>query len=235
MSLPKITYPIFDVTIPSTNAKVKMRPFLVKEEKLLLIAQTSGSSSDVIQSIKQVINNCILDPIDVDLLTTFDLEYLFIKLRSKSVNNMIDIFYKDVDDGENYKVQIDLEKVEILKDPDHSNKIDIGNGLGIILRYPKADMVDRVGDVTNEVEMYFEVVKYCIEKIFDDDNVYNVDDYTPEDLTEFVTTLDVNTFKKVQRFIETMPRIYYETSYTDKSGVEKKVILQTLNDFFTLG
>lgn len=235
MSLPKINYPIFDVIIPSTGNKVKMRPFLVKEEKLLLIAQTSGNANDVIQSIKQVINNCILDPLDVDSLTTFDLEYLFIKLRSKSVNNVIDIFYKDVDDGENYKVQIDLDKVEILKDPEHTNKIDIGNDLGLVLRYPRADMVDRIGEVNNEVEMYFEVVKYCIEKIYDADNVYNVDEYSPAELTEFVTTLDVNTFKKIQKFIETMPKLYYETSYTDKSGKEKKVVLQNLNDFFTLG
>lgn len=235
MSLPKINYPIFDVVIPSTNNKVKMRPFLVKEEKLLLIAQTSGNPNDVIQSIKQVINNCMLDQVDVDELTTFDLEYLFIKLRSKSVNNVIDIFYKDADDGENYKVQIDLDKVEILKDPNHTNKINIGNDIGIVLRYPRADMVDRIGEVNNEVDMYFEVVKYCIEKIYDADSVYNADEYTQEDLTEFVTTLDVNTFKKIQKFIETMPKLYYETSYTDKNGIEKKVILQNLNDFFTLG
>lgn len=235
MSLPKINYPIFDVVIPSTGNKVKMRPFLVKEEKLLLIAQTSGNPNDVIQSIKQVINNCILDQIDVDSLTTFDLEYLFVKLRSKSVNNMIDIFYKDADDGDTYKVQIDLDKVEIVKDPDHSNKIDIGNDLGLILRYPKADMVDRIGEVNNEVDMYFEIVKYCIEKIYDAESIYNVDEYTPDELTEFVTTLDVNTFKKIQKFIETMPKLYYETSYTDKSGKEKKVVLQNLNDFFTLG
>jgi len=235
MSLPKIKYPLFDVTIPSLQKKVKMRPFLVKEEKLLLIAQSTGNPADTMNAIKQVINNCFVDDVDVDMLTTFDLEYLFVKLRSRSVNNKIEVMYRDPDDNEQYKVVVDLEDVQILNQPGHTNKITINDQLGIILRYPKPDMVDRIGSADSEVDLYFEIVKYCIEKVYDDDNVYNINDYSDEELTEFLSTLDVSTFKQIQNFMETMPKVYYETSYTNKAGVVRKVVLQTLDDFFSLG
>ena len=235
MSLPKIEYPVFNVIIPSTNKKVKLRPFLVKEEKLLLFAQTAGSSTDIIESIKQVINNCLMEKVDVDELTTFDIEYLFLKLRARSVNNLVDIYYKDSDDGESYKVTVNLDDVEILKNPEHKTKVEINKDMGLFLRYPKADMVDKIGGVNSEVDMYFEVIKYCIEKIYDNDTVYDVSEYSNEEMDEFVATLDVNTFKKIQHFLETMPRIYYETQYYNKQGIEKKIVLQTLNDFFMLG
>lgn len=236
MNLPKINYPLFDVTIPSTGAVVKMRPFLVKEEKILLLAQTTGNPKDVIDSITQVVNNCVIDPsFDTTKLTTFDIEYMFVKLRSRSVNNKIDILYRDPDDEKQYQIEIDLDKVEVQKHPEHSNKIDINSSVGIILRYPHVDMVEKLSNVSTEVDLYFEVVKYCIEKIYDEEQVYNVADYTDEDLNEFMSTLDVSTFKKIQKFIDTMPKLYYEASYVTESGKDKKIVLQSLNDFFMLG
>jgi len=235
MSLPKINYPIFEVTIPSSKAKVKMRPFLVKEEKVLLTAQTTGNSRDVVLAIKQVVNNCLLDNVDVEKLATFDLEYLFIKLRGRSINNVIDVTYRDPDDELDYKLQIDLDKVEIVNDPDHNPNVKINDQVGLVLRYPKTDMLKAVEAATTEVDLYFEVIKYCIDKVYDENEVYEAKDYTDEELTEFVTALDVTTFKEVQKFLETMPKLHYETSYTNSEGVEKKVVLQNLNDFFILG
>ena len=235
MSLPKINYPLFDIVIPSTNEKIKMRPFLVKEEKILLMAQTTGNSQDVVTSITQVVNNCIMGDTDINTLTTFDLEYLFIKLRARSVNNKIDVFYKDDEDGQQYKLEVDLDQIEVARNPEHNNNVKINDSLGLILCYPKTDMINKLTEAKSEVDLYFEVVKYTIEKIYDADNVYNVKDYTEEELDEFLATLDVSSFKEVQKFLETMPKLKYETSYTNSLGNEKKVVLQNLNDFFMLG
>lgn len=235
MSLPKINYPLFEVEIPSTLQKIKMRPFLVKEEKLLLMAQTSGNSRDTVLAIKQVVNNCIVDNVDVDKLTTFDLEYLFVKLRARSINNIIDVVYTDPEDEQQYKLQIDLDDVEIQRDDRHNNKIEITDELGIILRYPKTDMLKAVDAATSEVDLYFEVIKYCIDQVYDAENVYDTSEQTPEELQEFMASLDVKTFKQIQLFLETMPKLHYETSYTNSNGTERKVVLQNLNDFFMLG
>lgn len=235
MSLPKINYPIFEATIPSTKQKIKMRPFLVKEEKILLTAQTTGVSRDIVLAIKQVVNNCLLDQVDVEKLATFDLEYLFIKLRGRSINNIIDVTYRDPDDELEYKLQIDLDKVEIINNPDHNPNIQINDQMGLVLRYPKTDMLKAVEQSTSEVDLYFEVIKYCIEKVYDENEVYEAKDYTDEELVEFITSLDVSTFKEIQKFLETMPKLHYETTYKNSEGVEKKVVLQNLNDFFILG
>lgn len=235
MSLPKINYPLFEVEIPSTQKSIKMRPFLVKEEKLLLMAQSSGNSRDVVLAIKQVVNNCIVDKLDIDKLTTFDLEYLFVKLRSRSINNIIDVTYNDPEDEQQYNLKIDLDKVEIQRDERHNNKVEITDEMGIVLRYPKTDMLKSVEQATSEVDLYFEVIKYCIDKVYDAENVYETSEQTDEELQEFVTSLDVNTFKQIQLFLETMPKLHYEASYTNSKGTKRKVVLQNLNDFFMLG
>lgn len=235
MSLPKINYPLFDVTVPSTNQKIKMRPFLVKEEKILLMAQTTGNSQDIVTSITQVVNNCVIGDIDINALTTFDLEYLFIKLRARSVNNKIDVFYKDEEDGLQHKLEVDLDKIEISRDPEHNNNIKINDSLGLILCYPRTDMMKNLTEAKSEVDLYFEVVKHTIEKIYDAETVYNVSDYTEEELDEFLATLDVSSFKLVQKFLETMPKLKYEATYTNSLGNEKTITLNNLNDFFMLG
>lgn len=235
MSLPKINYPLFDVVIPSSSKHLKMRPFLVKEEKILLTAQTSNDPKDVVLAIKQVVNNCIVDQFNIEDLTTFDLEYMFVKLRARSINNIIDVTYNDPDDGQQYKLQINLDEVEILTDPKHDRNVKINDTFGLILKYPKTDMLQSVSKATTEVDLYFEVVKYCIDKVYDEDEVYEAKDYSDEELTEFVTGLDVNTFKQIQLFLETMPKLHYETSYKNSEGTERKVVLQNLNDFFILG
>lgn len=235
MALPKLSYPLFEVVIPSTGKKAKLRPFLVREEKILLLAQTSDDPSDSVKAIQQVITECMVDSKKAENLTTFDLEYLFVKLRSKSVGNIIELLYRDDEDNQQYKVVIDLEKVEIKKDPEHSTKIELSESLGIIMKYPSLDIGEKIKQVDSEIDLFFQLISNCIDKIYDSDNVFNSSDYTPEEIEEFVSTLDVNAFKKVQKFFETTPKLYYETSYTTNEGKEKKVILQNLNDFFTLG
>lgn len=236
MALPKISHPIFELTLPSTKQAIKYRPFLVKEEKILLTAQASDEPQDMINSIKQVINNCILtEDIDVDQLTTFDLEYLFIKIRSKSVNNIISLAYKDLEDDKRYEVEVDIDSIEIKEDPNHTNKIEINSTSGIIMKYPSASLAANINAAEGEMDIFFEVLKGCIETIYDGDAVYKASESSPEELEEFVQSLDVNTFKKIQDFFTTMPKLYYEVKYTNSLGNEKVIPLTTLNDFFMLG
>lgn len=235
MSLPKIVHPTFNVEIPSTKQKVRMRPFLVREEKILLMAQTSENPKDIVLAIQQVVNNCLVEDVDFDQLTTFDVEYLFLKLRAKSVGNVIEMKYRDPEDGNQYDVVVDLDDVQVRFVEGHSNKVEITSDTGILLKYPKADMADLISaDIKTEVELMFEVMKYSIDKVYDADSVYNVSESTQEQLNEFVDSLDVDTMKKIQVFMETMPKLYHEVPYTTKDGKEKKIVLQTLNDFFTL-
>ena len=236
MPLPKLNYPIFELTLPSNNTQIKYRPFLVKEEKILLMAQTSEEPADIVNSIRQVINNCIItEGINVEDLTTFDLEYLFIKIRSKSVNNVITLTYRDLEDEQKYTVEVDLDQIEIIKDPNHSNKIEINDTMGMIMRYPKADLSKSLQLIDGEMEVFFEVLKSCIESIYDETTVYKPEEYSKEEFDEFVQSLSVDSFKQIQTFFNTMPRLHYEVKYTNSLGKEKVIPLTNLNDFFTLG
>jgi hypothetical protein len=236
MALPKIGYPTFELILPSTKETVKYRPFLVKEEKILLTSQASGEANDIINAVKQVINNCILtDKINVDTLTTFDLEYLFIKIRSKSVNNVINLVYRDVEDDQKYSVEINLDEVEIKEDPTHVSKFDIGNGYGLVMKYPRADLTNSLKFVEGEMDAFFEVLKNSIESVYDAESVYRLADSTPEEVDEFIQSLDTKAFKKIQDFFSTMPKLYYEVKYTNSLGNEKLIPLTSLTDFFTLG
>ncbi len=235
MSLPKTTHPTFNVVIPSTGKKIRMRPFLVREEKILLMAQTSQDPKDIVLAIQQVVNNCLIDKVSVDDLTTFDIEYLFLKLRGKSVSNTIEMKYTDPQDGNHYDITVNVDDVVVKIDPEHTNKIEITKNTGIILKYPKADVAEKMSeDITSEIELMFELMKYCLGEFYDQDNVYNFKEYTDEQIEDFLNDQDIRTYTAIQKFIETMPRLYHEVSYTRKDGSEGKVILQTLNDFFTL-
>lgn len=236
MALPKIGYPIFELTLPSTKETIKYRPFLVKEEKILLTAQAGGEPADIINSVKQVINNCIItNGISVDDLATFDLEYLFIKIRAKSVNNIIELTYRDLEDEKRYEVEVNLDEVEIKEDPTHTSKFDIGGGYGLVMRYPKADLTNSLKFIDGDMSAFFEVLKNSIESVYDSENVYKFSDYTAEEIDEFVQDLDTKAFKKIQEFFATMPKLYYEVKYTNSLDKEKVIPLTSLNDFFTLG
>lgn len=235
MALPKISHPLFDVSIPSLEKTVKCRPFLVKEEKVLLMAQTSGDVKEIILAIKQVVNNCIQDEIDIDSLTTFDLEYLFIKLRAKSVNNIITVSYRDPEDEETYDIEVDLDEVKVQMDPKHTRKIEIDKHSGIMLKYPSTDVMSAISPDSNETEMFFSILKFCVETIYDADKVYKVSDYSSEEVDEYIQSLDVKTLQKIQEFFTTMPKIHHTVEYKNKEGIVKKLELNNINDFFTLG
>lgn len=236
MALPKISYPIYELTVPSSKKTIKYRPFLVKEEKLLLMAQSGKDTSEIINTLKQVIGNCILtDNFNVDELASFDLEYFFIKLRSKSIGNEITLTYRDLEDNKKYEVVVNLDDVEMKESDSHINKIEISDKLGLYLKYPTTDSSILNLDDDEQADAIFNIIAECIDTIYDESGTYNTKDYTKEEVNEFVSSLDIKAFEKIQAFFESMPKLYYEVKYTNSLGKEKVIPLTNLNDFFTLG
>lgn len=236
MALPKIKSPTFEIVIPSINKSVDFRPFLVKEEKILLMASQSGNDRDIVKAIKQIINNCCTDgSLNVNDLTVVDLELIFLKLRSRSVNNVVDVAYKDSEDGQEYKFQIDLEEVKVVKPKEVSNKIQINDELGIIMSYPNASIIDEMGEFENEVDILNFFISKCMSQIYDEDNVYEVSEQTEEELREFIDSLDVKTFDKIREFFDASPKLEYVIEYKNSLGNDRRIVLDTLRDFFILG
>jgi len=239
MALPKLKVPLFDVTIPSTNKDAKFRPFLVKEEKILLMAQAGGTKKDIINALQQIINNCVtlLDgsPIDIDNLTTFDLEYLFIKIRAKSVDNVVKLKYLDHEDQKHYDFEVPLDKIEIIHTPEHTNKIKVDKDVGIILAYPTASVVLSMEENNiPEEDAAFYIIMSCIDSVYDAENVYPSKEETPEELQAFVESLSVSAFGDIQKFFDTMPKLHYKIEYTNSMGTDRVIELSSLDDFFTL-
>jgi hypothetical protein len=235
MTLPKIEKPLFELLVPSMKKSVKARPFVVREEKILLTAQQSGAEKDIILAIKQVLNNCIVDEFNVDDLATFDLEYMFLKLRARSVNNIIKVSYRDNDDNKVYDFEIDLDEVELKTEDDISNIINVTDTIGIKMKYPSVTILDNVPDADNASDVVEYLIKSCIDQIFDEENVYPSKDYTDEELNEFLDSLDIETFNKIRQFFDNLPQMYYKMEYTNENGSVRTIELTTLNDFFIWG
>lgn len=236
MGLPIVAHPTFSLILPSTKEKVEFRPFLVKEEKILLIAMSSEDQADIVRAIKQVISNCIITPsVSVDKFTTFDLEYFFIKLRAKSVQNIITLSYKDNEDQKIYDVEVNLDEVEVKQEAEVNSRIDITSTSGIVLRYPRLSIMDAVESINDPVEFNFAIMQACIDCIYDGDKVFKTTDFTTAEVQQFLDNLDVKTYQSIQAFIEAMPRVEHTIGYTNSNGKEVKITLKTLTDFFTLG
>lgn len=230
MALPKINSITFEIVIPSTKEKRRFRPFLVKEEKILLLAQ-KGTPDDIFFAVKQLLTNCSIEPIDVDKLTTFDLDYIFLKLRAQSVGNMIDLKFQDNEDEETREFKVDLNEVEIVWNPEHTKKIKINDQLGLLMKYPDIAMMDKIKE--DDENAFDAVMRYCLESVYDDTNVYPFSEETDEAIDEFVDSLDLKTFESIQKFFETMPKLRYVINYTNNLDNERTIVLDSLQSFFT--
>lgn len=235
MPLPKIDQPLFDMTIPSTGKKITFRPFLVKEEKILLIAQQSGNDTEIIRAIKQILNNCVQEELDLDSLAIFDLEYMFLKLRARSVNNVVKLSYRDTEDGEVYDFEVDLDKIEIQMPEKLNSKIEINKNVGMTMKYPSASITDRMKDFENEVELMTFFIVNCIDTIYDEESVYVVEEFSEDEVTEFLDSLDVKSFEKIREFFENIPRLYHKIEYTNSIESKRTIELSSLKDFFMWG
>jgi hypothetical protein len=226
--LPKIEHPIHTIQLPSNNKKHNFRPFLVKEEKLLLMAKESGEEEDILRAIKQIVNNCCIDEkFAINDISATDLAYLFIRLRAISVNNKIKQTYLDPDDNKTYTVEIDLDKVKVHQDKVVSNIVKISKNMGIVMRYPPAQIVD---DDIRDGDLF---LIRSIDKIYEGEEIHNPKDYKKTELVEFIEHLPINVLETMNEFINNSPSLLYVVTYTNSLGNEKKIILKSLTDFFT--
>jgi len=234
MGLPKIDLPIFETKLISTGRKkIKYRPFTVKEEKILLIAQESDDIDQVVLAIKQIINNCCSD-VDVDELPMFDLEYLLMQIRGKSVNNLIKFQVTDPDTEQPVDIEIDVEEIKVVKPKGHKKEIKVGTDSYLVMKYPK--ITDVTSILTNidddKSSTVFDVMLSCIDSFVQGDSVYSLDDYADDEVLEFVESFSTETIEDIKKFFETVPVMRFETEYTNANGDDKKLVLEGVETFF---
>lgn len=232
--LPKIEHPVYKIKVPSLKKDHSFRPFLVKEEKILLMAKESGNDIDIFTAIKQIVTNCSLDKnLDINKLTIFDLEYLFLKIRAVSVDNIVKIGYKDSDDDSVYEFEVNLNEIEVTFPKKKIESIKISENAGMILKYPSASLYEDKEFLKTEKNHYFELILRCVDKIYVGDEIYEVSGVSRKELEEFIENLNVNVFKQVNDFLVNSPKISHTIKYTNKNGLKREIYLNSLNDFFT--
>jgi len=238
MPLPKIVTPTYQLELPSTEETIQYRPFLVKEEKLLVIALESEDTKQITNSIKTVIKNCISTKnIKVEDLPTFDIEYLFLNIRGKSVGEELEVNIICPDDGETQvTVKINLDDIKVQKNEEHTNRIKLDSNIMMEMKYPSLDQFIKTNFDFNEknaMEQSFELIGSCIDKIFTADDVWIAADVTKKELTDFLESMNSSQFKDIEKFFETMPKLSHKIKVTNpKTEVESEVILEGLASFF---
>jgi hypothetical protein len=240
--LPRIDTPTYEITLPSTGKKTRFRPFLVKEEKILLMAQQGEDIKEKIHAIKQIIRNCLIEDIDIDKLATFDIEYLFVNLRSKSVGNIINLTYKrtecpNKDDGAgdcDIPFTMDLENVAVQEtDENHSTTIELTDRINLVMKYPDFHILNSILQSENYDDIV-EVIAECIEYITEDDEVLNATDYTTQELVDFIENLTQNQFASINDFFETMPETSCAVNIRcRKCDFKKEMKVSGVADFFS--
>lgn len=237
MALPSLATPTYETELPSTGKKIKYRPFLVKEEKILLLATESDDRKEVKEAVKNIIKSCILTRIKIEDLATFDLEYLFLKIRAASVGEDVDMKITCLDDNEtrvDYK--LDISQVKVTVPEGHDKKIELTDSVGMIMKYPGLDeFVDLtlLGLDMDNPEKVFETVAKCIDQIYEDEEVYDDSTTTLEEKIKFVESLTQKQFESVRKFFTTMPVLRHEFVVTNpKTGVESSYTLEGLQSFF---
>jgi hypothetical protein len=243
--LPKIDVPVYDCILPSNKKKVKFRPFLVKEQKLLLMATEATEVKDSVEAMKQVVKNCVLDDVDVEALAVFDLEFLFLNLRARSVSEVVKVKYKcnnvieskgiDEEDKrcENV-VDIDINVLEITPEfgEGHSNKIQLSDKLGIVFKYPTFEMVENMTG-KSENEVIFDLIIKSIDYIYDNDELYYAKDANQDELVEFIDGLTQEHLEKIKDFFDTLPKIKKDIKFEcNKCGHHEDITIEGIQNFF---
>jgi hypothetical protein len=240
--LPKIDVPLFEIKLSSTGEFIKFRPFTVKEEKLFLMAYESDDAKYSVDTIMQVLNNCVVSDIDIKDLPTFDIEHLFLNIRARSIGEIVKLKYRcnnDVGTEEepkkcNSSVEIDLNVLEIepTKEENHSNKIEITDKLGIMMKYPKMNLI-KDNTNTEDFNVVLDLIINCIDFIYDENNVYYAKDSTKEELTEFLDSLQSKDLEKIKDFFDTMPKLKKKVDFEcNKCGYHENIELEGLQSFF---
>lgn len=242
--LPKIDVPVFSINLISTGKEVKFRPFTVKEEKLFLMANESNDLKTVIDTTKQVLNNCIISEVDIDKLPVFDIEYLFLNIRARSVSEIINLNYKcnnDIKNEEgddthkcNHTVKIDVNILDIKPKSDvkQDTKIQITDKIGMVMKYPNFDTLKKYENI-NQADIIMKLTSDCIEYIYDGDQIYYAKDTLEEELIDFIENMQSKDLEKIKNFFDNMPKISKELDFKcGKCGYEEKIIIEGIENFF---
>lgn len=238
MPLPKIATPTYELELPSTGETIQYRPFLVKEEKVLVIALESEDTKQITNAIKTVIKNCILTKgVKVETLPTFDIEYLFLNIRGKSVGEEIEVNLICPDDEEtSVSVNINIDDIRVQKNDEHNKQIKVDKNVMMEMRYPSLDQFIKTNfDFKNDnaMDQSFELIASCIEKIYTEEEVWSASDVTKKELLEFLEQMNSSQFKQIEKFFETMPKLSHQVTFTNpKTNVENTVTLEGLSSFF---
>lgn len=238
MPLPKINTPIYELELPSTKKKIRYRPFLVKEEKILIIAMESEDQNQITNAIKNVISSCILTRgVKIDQLSTFDIEYLFLNIRGKSVGETVELLVTCPDDETTQvKVSINLDEIAVTENPNHNRDIKLDDNLVMRMRYPslnefiKSNFSNEAGSTVNES---FDLISSCIEQVYNEEESWEAKSCSKKELNEFVEQLSSKQFKEIETFFETMPKLSHTVKVTNpETKVESEVVLEGLATFF---
>jgi len=236
MALPKLTTPTYELEIPSTDEKISYRPFLVKEEKILLMAMESGKNEDIVNAVKQIVSECTFNKLKLGNLPMFDVEYIFLNIRAKSIGEVSKLKVLCPDDKKTYAdVEVNLEEVQVQVSDDHTNKIELTDSMGMIMTYPTIDSFMESGIQNVTASNMTDIISACILQIYENkgEKVYDAKDQTKKELTEFVEQMNTSQFKQVQKFFDTMPRLKHEIKVKNpKTKKINDVTLTGLNDFF---
>jgi len=235
MALPILDTATYELTLPSSDVQVKYRPFLVKEEKILLLAMESNSPKEITKALKDIVHACTFGSINVEALPTFDLEFIFLNVRAKSVGEIAKLKILCPDDKETYaNVEVDLSKVEVQVDDEHTNEIQINDKVKLLMKYPTIDSFDATVDANQlKTEQLFDIIGKSIYQIYEGETVHNAKDYSKEEMQAFIESLTSDHFAKIQKFFNSMPRLAHEIEVVNpKTQVKSKVMLQGLTDFF---
>ena len=238
MPLPKVSTPTYELELPSTGQTIEYRPFLVREEKLLVLSLESEDMKEITKAIKTVIKSCIKTKnIKVESLPTFDIEYLFLNIRGKSVGEQVEVKITAPDDGETpIDVTINIDDIKVKKNDKHTNKIKIDDNLIMEMKYPSLDQFIKSNfdfSEGNNIDQSFDMIADCVDKIYNQEEVWSTADVTKKEVVEFLEQLNTMKFKEIEHFFDTMPRLSHEVKVKNpKTKVESTVVLEGLASFF---
>lgn len=238
MGLPKVNTPEYTLNVPSTDEEIKFRPFLVQEEKLLLIAQQTGSDKAMMDAIRKLIENCCFGELNLDKMPLFDMEYLFLQIRAKSVGEVVELNVTCPDDKKTeVKIEVDLSTIQVQMAEDHDPRIQLTDDIGLLMAYPSITTMSGMQGVKTDgaegVETLFEMICNCMYQVWQGEEVHDCMDYTEKEKMDFLNSLNHEQFEKIQTFFDTMPTVKHEVEvYNPKTKKKSSLTLQGMNSFF---
>lgn len=242
MPLPKIVTPTYELILPSSKKTIKYRPFLVKEEKVLIIAMETGDTNQITNAVKDVLKNCILTRgIKIDTLPSFDIEYIFLNIRAKSVGESVELIVTCPDDNETQvEVVVNIDEIEVIVPENHTSEIKVDDTITVKMKYPSLqEFIDNNFDFKNTpnsedtINKSFEIVASCVDMVYTKDESWSASDMTKKEVVEWLETFDSNQFKQIESFFTTMPKLSHTLNVKNpKTGVENEIVLEGLSSFF---